>query len=44
MYGASTLDEILFHGNGEQPMSSIDIMSAQSQTRGYLLDASTSVG
>ena len=34
----------IVEADGEQPMSSIDIMSAQSQTRGYLLDASTSVG
>ena len=44
MYGTSTLDEILLHGNGEESMSCIDIMSSQSQTRGYFLDAPTSIG
>jgi hypothetical protein len=44
VYRASSLNEILFHGNCEQPMSGIDVVSAQSQTRGHLLDAPASVG
>lgn len=44
MYRPTSLDKILFHGNGEQPVSRIDVVSSKSKARGYLLDSATPIG